>query len=228
MAAHSKRWYLQRFKLLSGLAKSQTQLLEQAARMQEVKRGQRIYKPGDPSQHLFLVNSGVIKIAAAGPDDPEVILSFRYPGNVFGESALMDERRRDHLSVAHEDSLICGLNGEVILRLARESPEVGLRIIDMMGRHIRQLQSRISQLSFKSAAGRVARTLVDLSEEYSVRDARGTVIAFRLSQRDLANLAGLTRETVNMILHDFQRRGLAEADRRVIRLLDSQKLRAVR
>jgi CRP-like cAMP-binding protein len=227
MPVHSKLWYLQRFKLLDALNESQQRLLEQTTRMQEVTRGQRIYQPGDPSDHFFLVKAGVIKISAVCPDEREVILAFRHPGDVFGELALLDESPRDHLARAHEDSLICALNRDVILRLARESPEVGFRILTMMGRRIRQFRSRIEQLSFKSAAARVARALIDLADEHGVQDARGTVIAFRLSQRDLATLVGLTRETVNMVLHDFQRRGLAEADRRAIRLLDTQKLRAV-
>jgi CRP-like cAMP-binding protein len=96
-----------------------------------------------------------------------------------------------------------------------------------MGRRVRQFRSRIEQLSHKSAAARVAHALVDLADEYSVCDARGTVLAFRLSQRDLANLVGVTRETVNMVLGDFQRQGLAEEDRRVIRPLDIQKLQAI-
>jgi CRP/FNR family transcriptional regulator len=116
----------------------------------------------------------------------------------------------------------------VIVRLARESPEVGFRILTMMGRRVRQFRARIEQLSYKSAAARVARALIDLAEEHGVTDDRGTILAFKLSQRDLANLVGLTRETVNMMLHDFQRRGLTEADRRTIRLLDVPKLRAVR
>ena len=96
-----------------------------------------------------------------------------------------------------------------------------------MGRRIRQFRGRIEQLSYKSAAARVARALVDLADENGVQDSRGTVIAFKLSQLDLANLVGLTRETVNMVLHDMQRTGLVESDRRVIRLLDIDGLRTV-
>ena len=228
MPIHAKLWYLERFKLLDALGESQRRLLEQTTRMQEIKRGQRVYQPGDSSEHVFLVKTGVIKVATVGPDDREVLLAFRHPGDVFGELALLDDSPRDHFAKVHEDSLICTLNRDVSLRLARESPEVGFRILTMMARRVRQFRARIEQLSYKSAAARVARALIDLADEHGVQDDRGTVIAFRLSQRDLAGLVGLTRETVNQVLHDLQRRGLAEADRRTIRLLDIQKLRAVR
>ena len=97
----------------------------------------------------------------------------------------------------------------------------------MMGRRVKQFRSRIEQLSYKGAATRIARALIDLAEEHGVQDSRGTVIAFKLSQRDLADLVGLTRETVNVILHDLQQRKLLEADRRVIRILDIDRLHTV-
>jgi CRP-like cAMP-binding protein len=227
VAVHSKLWYLQRFKLIDALDEPQQRLLQETTRMQEVKRGHRIYQPGDPSEHLFLVKSGTIKISAFDPSNREVLLAFRHPGDVFGELALLDESPRDHLDKAHEDSLICALRRDVVLRLARESPDVAFRVLTLMGRRIRQLRRRIEELSYKSAPARVARALMDLADEHGVQDSRGMVIAFRLSQTDLANLVGLTRETVNVVLHQLQKKGVIEADRRVIRLLDLDRLRMI-
>jgi CRP-like cAMP-binding protein len=227
VAVHSKLWYLQRFKLIDALDEPQQRLLQETTRMQEVKRGHRIYQPGDPSEHLFLVKSGTIKISAFDPSNREVLLAFRHPGDVFGELALLDESPRDHLAKAHEDSLICALRRDVVLRLARESPDVAFRVLTLMGRRIRQLRRRIEELSYKSAPARVARALMDLADEHGVQDSRGMVIAFRLSQTDLANLVGLTRETVNVVLHQLQKKGVIEADRRVIRLLDLDRLRMI-
>jgi len=225
--AHSKLWYLQRFRLLDALDDAQQRQLQETTVMQEVVRGQHIYQPGDASEYFFLVKTGTIKIAALDPSNREVLLAFRHPGDVFGELALLDEGPRDHLAKAHEDSLICALNRAVVLRLARETPEVAFRLLNILGRRIRQFRGRIEQLSYKSASARIARALVDLGDEHGVRDSRGTVIAFKLSQADLAHLVGLTRETVNTVLHQLQKKGVIEADRRVIRLLDIDRLRMI-
>ena len=225
---YSKQWYLERFKLVDALTDSQRELLMQTTRMQEIGRGHQIYGLGEPSQHMFLLKHGVVRLSAPDPDRRDLLLAFRHPGDVFGELALFDPGARDHVAKAHEDSLICALDREVILRLARESPDMALRLVTMMGRRVQQMRTRIEQLSYKSAARRVAHALIDLAGEHGVHDEKGTVIAFRLSQRDLASLVGLTRETVNMILQDLQRRGLVESDRRVVRLLDVDRLRAVR
>jgi CRP/FNR family cyclic AMP-dependent transcriptional regulator len=173
------------------------------------------------------VKTGTIKITAFDPSNREVLLAFRHPGDVFGELALLDDSPRDHTAKAHEDSLVCALKRDVLLQLARECPEVAFRILTIMGRRIRQFRGRIEQLSYKSAAARIARALLDLAEEHGVQDSQGTVIAFKLSQADLAQLVGLTRETVNVVLHQLQKKGAVEADRRVIRLLDRERLRMI-
>jgi CRP/FNR family transcriptional regulator len=227
MPAHSKTWYLQRLSLLEALPDSVRETLKHAAQMFEAKRGHRLYVPGDPSDKVFLLKAGVVKIAAVGPDNREVILSLLYPGDIVGELALVDESPRDHLAEVHEDAVLCEVDKPSMLRLMRESPELGYRITKIMGIRLKQLQSRYEQLVFKSAAARVAETLVDLAKDRGVTDARGTMVPFRLSQRELASIVGLTRETVNVVLQEFRHRGLIEVQAGRIRLLDSQKLRAV-
>ena len=183
---------------------------------------------GRAALQVFLLKTGVIKIAAIGPHDREVTLAFLYPGDIFGELALVDDSPRDHRAEAHEDSLLCAINKDAMLRLIRESPELGYRITKLMGLRLKALHTRLGRLLYKSAAARIAETLVELGTEHGVRDARGTIVPFRLSQRELANLVGLTRETVNLVLHELRQAGLIEVDRGRVRLLDVKKLRDVR
>lgn len=228
MPVHSTLWYLERFRLLDALTKSQLSLVEQGTRMLEVRRGQRIYLPGDTSDQIFLVKAGVIKVAAIEPGDCEVILAFLHPGDIFGELAIVDDGVRDHLAQAHEDALLCAVSRDLLLRMARESPELGYRITKLMGRRMKQFRTRVEDLLCKSAAGRVAHTLVELATEHGVTDTQGTILPFRLTQRDLGNLVGVSRETVNAVLQDLRQKGLVEVNRERIRLRNVQSLRAFR
>ncbi len=200
--------------------------VREQTRMSEVRRRQRIYLPGDPSDQVFLLKAGVVKISAIGPSDRELILAFLSPGDVFGELAVVDDEPRDHLAEAYEDSVICAIDRDLFLTIVRESPELGYQVTKLMGFRLRRLRGRGEELLYKSAPARVAHVLLDLAEQHGVRDADGTVIPLRLSQSDLANLVGLTRETVNIILRDFRERQLLEVDRRSIRLKDTRALRA--
>lgn len=228
MATHTKLWYLQRLKLLDTLSDHQKQTVEKLTRMSEVKRRQRIYLPGDPSDQIFVLKAGVVKIATLGPEGREIILAFLYPGDVFGELAIVDDSPRDHLAEAYEDAVICAVDRDLFRQLMRDCPELGYQITKLMGFRLKTFRSRVEELLYRSAHARVAHTLLDLATQHGIADAQGIVIPLRLSQRDIANLVGLTRETVNFILRDFRQKNIIETDRRSIRLKDTAALQAVR
>ena len=102
MAAHSKLWYLQRFRMLDALTDQQKRDVDKMARMLEVPRGQPVYLAGDPSEQIFLLKAGVVKITSGGRDGQDTILAFLYPGDIFGELAIVNDSPRDHVATALE------------------------------------------------------------------------------------------------------------------------------
>ena len=227
MAAHSKLWYLQRFRMLDALTDQQKRDVEKMARILEIPRAQRIYLAGDPSDQIFLLKAGIVKITTGGPDGQDTILAFLYPGDIFGELAIVDDSPRDHVATAHEDTVLCAINRDLLLQMVQQSPALGYQITKLMGLRLRRFRTRVEELLYKSAPARIAHTLLDLAADYGVRDNAGIIISLRLSQGDLGNLVGLARETVNIVLQDFRQQGLVEADRQRIRIKDPDGLRAV-
>jgi CRP-like cAMP-binding protein len=226
MPAHTKLWYFERFGLIQALSEAQRRQFAGMARMFEVKRGSRIYLPGDPSDQIYLLKAGVIKIARQLPDQGDIILALLHPGDIFGELAVVDDAPRDHLAEAYEDSVICAMNRDTITRMIQAAPELGFQITKLIGRRLRTFESRIEELLCKSAHARVAHALLDLAARHGIADSDGVLIPLRLSQGDLARLVGLRRETVNGILQEWRERGLVEADRRAIRVRDVEGLRS--
>ena len=225
MPTHSKLWYFERFRMISALSDAQRHQLEKMTRMLEVKRGTRIYLAGDPSDQIFLLKSGVIKISARTPENREVILAFLHPGDIFGELAMVDDAPRDHVAEAYEDCVICAMSRDVILRVIRETPEIGFQITKLIGLRLRTFRSRIDELLCRSAHARLAHALLELAEHHGVPDTDGVLVALRLSQGDLGRLVGLSRETVNAILQEWREQNLLEMDRRSVRLRDPERLR---
>ena len=203
------------------------QMVMKMTRMLEVKRGQRIYLEGDPSDQLFLLKVGVVKISTSVSDQHETILAFLYPGDIFGELAMIEDSPRDHLATAHEDVVLCALSRDLLLRMAQETPALGYQITKVMGLRLKRFRTRIEELLYKSAQARIAHTLLDLASDYGIPDNESILVPLRLNQADLGNLLGLARETVNTVLQDFKQRGLVEAGRRNIRIIDPTRLRAV-
>lgn len=227
MAVHDKIWYLQHFRMLDAMSDSQKRSMDQMTRMLEVRRGERIYMAGDPSDQIYLLKAGAVKITAAGPDGQETILAFLHPGDIFGEVAMVDDAPRDHLATAHEDTVLCAINRDMVVQLVQQVPSIGYQITKLMGLRLRRFRTRVEELLCRSASQRVAHALLDLGAECGVRDSAGLLIRLRLNQVDLGNLVGLARETVNIILQDFRQRGLIEVDGRRIRIIDLEGLRKV-
>ncbi len=227
MSNHDRLWHLERASLLRALTPDQRRRLEPEIRTLQVRRGEGIYAPGDPGEELFIVKTGVVKLSTTTSDAREVILAFVNPGETFGELAVVDDTPRDHRAEAHEDAVVCGVRRDLVVALVREAPEVALQLNRILGDRVRALRSRVEELLCKSAEVRVARALVDLAEAHGIADAEGVLVPLRLSQRDLANLAGLSRETVNAVLQALRARSLVEADRRSIRIRQPARLRAL-
>ncbi|OFW15406.1 MAG: hypothetical protein A3F70_05070 [Acidobacteria bacterium RIFCSPLOWO2_12_FULL_67_14] len=213
--------------MVPALGDEQGRRLQAVTRTVDVKRGTKIYLPGDASDEIFLLRSGVVKISTITPDAREVILAFLHPGDVFGELAVVDESPRDHAAEAYDDCVVCAMGRDTILRAIRESPEIGSHITRLIGLRLRTFRSRIEELLCKSAHARIAHALLELAERHGVQDTDGVIISLRMSQGDLGRLVGLSRETVNAILQEWREEQVLEMDRRSIRLRDPNRLRAL-
>lgn len=227
MAAHTKLWYFERFRMISALSAEQRHQVAKMARMFDVKRGTRIFLPGDASDQIFLLKAGIIKISMTTPDHRDVILALLHPGDIFGELAVVEDAPRDHIAEAYSDCVVCAIGRDTILRVIHETPEIGFQITKLIGLRMKTFRSRVEELLCKSAHARVAHALLELAERHGVTDQDGVLVSLRLSQGDLGRLVGLSRETVNAILQEWRQQNLVEMDRRTVRLRAPERLRAI-
>jgi len=223
----SELWFLQRFRLLDALNDDQRETIRKAISISELKRGSRVYTTGDRAEHIYLLRFGVVKLGTPVPDGGLLILTFLYTGDLFGESAVIEDGPRDHVAEVHEDSIVCAVPREPLLQIMRETPEFGYQLTKLMALRLRMFKTRVEHLLHRSAHARIAHTLLTLGQQFGAEVGHSLVIPLRLSQRDLANLVGVRRETVNLVLQDFRQRGLVEAERRRILVQDPRALAAV-
>lgn len=229
MNNHSALWYFERFGLLKGLSEEQKQHVERHTKMLHVKRGQTVYLPGDPAEHVYVVKSGAVKIVGCAPEGCEVNLALLTPGDIFGELALTDDAEpQDHRAEATEDTLLCEVPRSILIEMIHDVPAFSRHVTKLIGLRLRTFRTRVEELLGKSAPARLAHAILELSAHHGIKDGGGVLIPLRLSQGDLAKLVGLTRETVNGIVQAWRDQGLVEMDRRSIRVSDPQRLRRVR
>jgi CRP/FNR family transcriptional regulator len=200
VAQRTKLWYLKNVNLFHGMSDEQMRMVEERTVMREIRRKEVLYLPGDAGDRIYLLKRGVVKISTLTNDGKEIILALLRPGEVFGEESVLEDAPRDHMAEAYEDALICVITRQDFMGILQAHPEMAFKVTKLVGFRLRTLRNRVEGLLFKGAPARLAQTLLDLARDHGVKDAEGILLPLKLSQQDLANLIGVTRESVNLAL----------------------------
>lgn len=190
--------------------------------MWEVKKRQPIYLPDDPSNTVYLLKKGRVKIGSSTPSGKEVTFEILDPGEIFGELEALEDSPREALAETLDDALICAIRREDFTRYLREHPGLMVRLTKLMGFRLRKIQSRVEDLVFRDVPARLAHLLLELKKTDGVPEGGG--IRVKLTHQEMANLIGCSRETVSATLGQFRKRRLIRIDGRSITILDSYGL----
>jgi CRP-like cAMP-binding protein len=191
----------------------------------EVPRGEAIFHEGDPGDRLYVIVEGKIKLGRASGDGRENLLAILGPGEMFGELSLFDPGPRNAAGTAVADTVLLGVGSEDLDEWLRGRPEVARHLLRALARRLRRTNEALADLVFSDVPGRVAKALLDLSERFGRPTDDGLRVAHDLTQEELAQLVGASRETVNKALADFASRGWLRLEARAVVLLDVDRLR---
>ena len=220
-------WYLKKIPLLADLPHDLVARLAEGVQLLEVRRRQVVYLPGDPGQTVYFVNGGRVKISKVTRDGKELTLAYRGPGDLFGELSLLEGGPREEMAEAVENALITEVERGEFERLVQRDGMVGYRLMKIFAERRREIENQIENLVFKDVNAKLAQLLLRLGGEYGVDDARGTLVALKITHQEMANLIGSTRETVSLTLSQFKRKGLIQTEGRKVILADREGLRAL-
>lgn len=204
-------------------------LVARAAERVTVRRRAVLYRQGDRDSSIYYLLSGRVRVSRSGPGTPEpapgaipikgrqLTLHYVRKGQLFGELALVDDAPRETRAEVVDDATLLVIRADAFERLAAVRPQLALRLVRILGRRQRDLESKMEALLFKGVRSRLAGLLLGLAAEYGVDDSRGTLLATRFTHRELAYLIGSSRETVSQTMLEFARQKLiATEDRRLI------------
>ena len=188
---------------------------------QHFEAGQRLFREGQPGTHLHVIRTGQVKLTTALPDGREQIIRLGLPGALLGFEAV-EEGTYPYSAEALCEVEACTLGKQDMLDIMTRDPAVCRNVMRMLTRELEHSEFMIRDLGLKNARERVASLLLSLSRGQSGDD--GSVPLF-LSRQEMAELLGLTAETVSRIMAELQRKAVIIAPRGSIRILDSQRLR---
>ena len=190
----------------------------------EIPRGQVLFHEGDPGDRLYVIIEGKVKLGRASGDGRENLLAILGPGQMFGELSLFDPGPRSATVTAVTDASFASLSHEDLLRWLEGRPMVSRGLLAQLAGRLRKANDVVADLVFSDVPGRVAKALLDLADRFGRTADDGVHVHHDLTQEELAQLVGASRETVNKALADFASRGWLRLEPRSVVIMDIERL----
>ena len=190
----------------------------------KLKKGQTLFREGDDGDRLFIVSSGKVKLGTKAADGRENLLMIIGPGEMFGELSLFDAGPRTSTATAVVETRLLSLGQEKVIPWVRSHPEVSLHLLSRLATRLRRTNEVVGDLVFSDVPGRVAKAIIDLGVKFGEQRDEGLFVHHDLTQEELAQLVGASRETVNKALADFAQRGWVRLEARSVLVLDHERL----
>ena len=203
--------------LFSSFPDEQLRMLAVVVTRRSVPRSSTVMAGGDPTDSLYIVLSGRLKVLMSDAEGKEVILSILTPGEFFGEMGLIDDSPRSASVVAIEACELLCITKRDFKKCLAENFEMAMAVMRSLVRRLREADRKIGSLALLDVYGRVARLLLDMAE--TVEGEK--IVTKRLPKQDIAKMIGASREMVSRVMKDLQKGGYIEMRGSSIVLRDS-------
>ena len=211
--------------LFSGLDDEAASALRASMSETRIRRGEVLFREGDSGDRLFVVTLGKVKLGRTSSDGRENLLAILGPGQMFGELSLFDPGPRSATATAVTPCTLMSLGHDELLRWLEDQPSVARALLHQLAARLRKTSDVVADLVFSDVPGRVAKTLLDPSRRFGRTADDGIHVHHDLTQEELAQLVGASRETVNKALADFAMRGWLRLEPRSVVLIEVERLR---
>jgi CRP-like cAMP-binding protein len=189
---------------------------------QQVSSGETVFLQGDPGDAVYYVLNGMIEISVLSPAGRKLTLNVVKPGELFGEIAVLDYGTRTSSAIAAQKSNLARIDRKSLLHLMRQKPEICFELIAILCGRLRWISRQVEDQAFLPLQLRLAKGLLMLQ-----RRLQNKTDALVLSQSEIADFVGATREATNKTLNLWQAEGLLEMGRGQIKILDPEALRDI-
>jgi len=198
---------------------------ELSQKEKEFDKGSYIYFIGDPSEYVYLLKQGRVKVSTYADNGKEIVKTILNAGEVFGELAIAgEEKRNDFAQALDAQTVICPLTIRDMRNLMEDNQELSFTIFKLIGFRMRKLERRLELLISKDARTRVVEFIKDLARERGKKVGFEIMIKNHLKHQDIASLTGTSRQTVTTILNDLKEKNLISFDRRRMLIRDLDQL----
>jgi CRP/FNR family cyclic AMP-dependent transcriptional regulator len=206
---------LSHISIFEGLPEAEMSALQELCITRTYPKNTVIINEGDQANAMFICTTGKVKVYVSDENGREFVLNSMGPGEYFGELSLLDDETRSASVITTEKSTFSILYKDDFSKVVINHPEIALVLLRNLASRIRKLTDNVKTLALQDVYGRIRKTLLDLSTEVDGE----TVIEEKLTQQDIANRIGSSREMVARILKDLATGGYIEIEKKQFRIL---------
>ena len=210
--------------LFQGVEPEDVEALSGEFEIFDAPRGQILFTEGEPGDSLYIVLSGKVKLGRRASDGRENLVAVMGPSDQFGELSLFDPGPRTATAVVVTDGRIARLPKAALQKWVQERPQIAVQLLRVVARRLRRTNTMLADLIFVDVPGRVAKQLLQLAQRFGSVDGGQLRVTHDLTQEELAQLVGASRETVNKALADFAARGWLRLEGKSVVILDRERL----
>ncbi len=207
---------------LSNASQDLRDLLGRAATEVTLADGDPLFEQGDEGDTLYAVTEGAIELSVLSREGRKLSLDLLRPGDMFGEIALFDPSLRTASAVAVGETHLLSVRNADLLRELRHAPELAVDLVKLAGQRMRWMNRQLSEQVFLPMPSRLARKILHLTEH-----EKNTQPILSMSQSDLAEFVGATREAVSKTLSIWKKRGVVENAKGGLKVIDYNALSAM-
>lgn len=226
MSERTSLWYFEEVDLYNVLCPHKIPGMKEKHTFNHFRKDQFIYFPNEPSNHIYLIAEGRVKIGSYTEDGKEILKAILGAGEIFGELSIAgEERRSDFAQALDPATTVCPMTIDDMQELMKENQALSLRIFKLMGLRLKRVERKLESLVFKDARSRVIDFIREMAEERGQKVGYEMLIKTKFTHKDIASLTGTSRQTVTTILNDLKAQNIINFDRRRILVRDMVKLR---
>ena len=212
--------------LFEGLRSEELQHIAQLADIRVYQARKIVVAKGDQASEFFVLLRGRAIVTTRGSDGSETAFNVMGPGEVFGEVAILDGQPRSASVTTLERCEMAVIDKHSFHALLAVSPSIAANLLAVLARRMRELTNRMEDRTFLDVSGRLAKQLLWLAAHHGVQCGNHVRIQIKLSQQELGDLIGATRESVNKQLRAWTRNGVVKQERGCIEIADLESLHA--
>jgi CRP/FNR family cyclic AMP-dependent transcriptional regulator len=198
--------------------------LTKQLRRVDFTRGCTVFVEGEPADRLYIIISGKVKIGQRLPDGREHLLAVTGPAEMFGELSVFDNGPHTVRATTLTEVCAVSLDRDTLRGWMADRPEVAEQLLRVLARRLRRTNNKLTDQIFADVPGRVAKQLLLLAQQFGTREGDALRVAHDLTQQEIAQLVGASREATNLALSAFASRGWIQWEIHNMLILNAENL----